>query len=161
MQKIIGIDGAHCKSKLYDRIQPVLVGRDGNTNNVRIATALVPSESELHCSWFLQACIDCGVSFDVPMFSDRGSGLFAAPRTFYLDLKHCTLHTIRNILHRFSKQFRQDHKDYVWNVQKASEQSSYESELLMLGIRCGEAVTAYVAGIDPFKWTEHANVDKV
>ena len=52
MQRILGVDGAHCKHKLYGDVQLVLVGRDGNMRNVRFASALVQSENTEDYVWF-------------------------------------------------------------------------------------------------------------
>lgn len=149
MQKILGIDGAHTKNKLYSGTQLVLICRDGNMNNVRIACALVPSESEEHCTWFLRACIETGVPPSVPVFSDKGSGLVATRRSLNILLKHCTLNIVQNILHKFPARFRRQHTDYIWDEHVALDTSLFLSQMELLEVAWGDAVRKYVSDVNP------------
>ncbi|RHY04119.1 hypothetical protein DYB36_007339 [Aphanomyces astaci] len=160
MQKVLGFDGDHFKNKLYSGIHLVLVGRDGNLNNVRIACALVPSESEGHCSWFFRTCMESGVVMTVPMLYDRGPGIVAAARSLGIQLRYCTLHIIRNINSKFPMLFRQEHHNLIWDIQGAFQASKYESGLAVLGITCGAQVQSYVADIDPVKWVVFTYIGK-
>lgn len=147
MQRILGIDGAYCKSNLYSGVQLVVVGRDGSMYNVRVACALVPSESEDDCLWFLQACTEGGVPLNVPAMSDRGSGIIAAARRFGIQLEHCAQRILRNIRHRFPTLFRDEHTNIIWTMQGALERHLYDFQLALLGIACGEKIKRYVASI--------------
>ncbi|RHY67294.1 hypothetical protein DYB38_007051 [Aphanomyces astaci] len=128
-------------------------------NNVRLACALVPSESEGHCSWFFRFCIDCGVVLTtVPDMSDLGFGIIAAARAVGIELKFCTLHIIRNLTSKFGKLFRQEHHNLIWESQGALQEIQYTAGLADLAVACGEQVQAYVANIDPVKWVIYPNI---
>lgn len=43
-QRVVGIDCTHSKCPSYDGVQMLLVGRDGDLQNVTLAFALVPAE---------------------------------------------------------------------------------------------------------------------
>ncbi|GLE04469.1 hypothetical protein PINS_up013411 [Pythium insidiosum] len=133
----------HCKHKLYNGTQLILVGRDGNLNNVRMACALVPSETEGHVFWFLNVCVEAGIDMTGPVVSDRGAGIIAAGRRFDLDFKHCTMHIVRTIVHNFPRNFQEEeHTPIIWDIQKAVDENEYKSHLAVLGVCCGASVKA-------------------
>lgn len=148
MQHILCIDDAHCKNKHYDDTQLLFVGLDGTMNHVRDACALVPSEREVHCSWFLRACAEARVPFKVSVMSDRGSGIVGAARQLGVQLNLCTQHVTRNLHCRYSTLFREEHVSIIWTMLGALDKCLFESQLVLLGIVCGKVVRTYVECID-------------
>ena len=79
LPRILGTDGAHMKHREYNGIMLILIGRDENNSNVIVAVALRPTENAENYTWFLQQCINGGISFEnLPLFCDRGSGILSA-----------------------------------------------------------------------------------
>ena len=73
LPRILGTDGAHIKHREYNGIILILVGRDGNNSNVIMAVALCLTENAVNYTWFLQQCINGGISFEnLPLFCNRG-----------------------------------------------------------------------------------------
>jgi hypothetical protein len=64
----------HSKHPKYNGVIFSLVGRDDNGQNVMLATALVNVGSESNITWFLNLCVEPGLSFNEnAVFCDRGS----------------------------------------------------------------------------------------
>lgn len=74
-QRVHGIDGMFMKHGKLDSIILVLVGRDGNNENITLATALCGSDSADNCAWFVDQCLASGINLSCsPMLCDRGNG---------------------------------------------------------------------------------------
>jgi len=96
-------DGCHSKTPLYDGVQLLFIGKNGNGRNVPIAVAWVPTESPSHCFWALQMVSMTGIKIDsIPICSDRGN-LLSSVRAFHIvykvtiSLKFCLEHVLRNV----------------------------------------------------------------
>jgi len=115
LPRILGTDGAHMKHREYNGIMLILVGRDGNNSNVIMAVALCPTENAENYTWFLQQCVNGGISFEnLPLFCDRGGGIFgAAGQLGIRSLVHCTRHLIGNMKNRFKATFSIDLQNLV------------------------------------------------
>ncbi|OWZ05273.1 hypothetical protein PHMEG_00022665 [Phytophthora megakarya] len=51
----------------------ILVGRDGNNENILLAVSVVPSEDTANCQWFMLNCMKAGIQMSgTPVFMDRG-----------------------------------------------------------------------------------------
>ncbi|KAF4136132.1 hypothetical protein GN958_ATG14690 [Phytophthora infestans] len=86
-QAVTGLDGAFLKHKGADNIMLILVGRNGNLENIILAVAICPSEDEVNCVWFMRCCAAAGVDTSyLPVFSDRGSGIIAAATSLGINL---------------------------------------------------------------------------
>jgi hypothetical protein len=104
-QRVLGVDGAFLKHKGADNVMLVMVGRDGNLENILLAVAICPSEDEENCLWFFEWCQRAGISVrELPVFSDRGSGLIAAASKMGITLHYCTRHIIGNMKSKFKGQ---------------------------------------------------------
>ncbi|EGZ26444.1 hypothetical protein PHYSODRAFT_478575, partial [Phytophthora sojae] len=82
-------------------VQMLIVGRDGNLNNITIAVALLNAEDVVNYSWFVECLRDAGLTFsvvDYPIFCDRSDAFRSITATYNLNVRYCTLHIIRNLL---------------------------------------------------------------
>lgn len=78
-QAVLGLDGAFLKHKGADSTMLILVGRNGNLENVILAVAICPSEDEGNCTWFFRYCAAAWISvLCLPVSSDRGKGIITA-----------------------------------------------------------------------------------
>ncbi|KAE8901105.1 hypothetical protein PF005_g29806 [Phytophthora fragariae] len=87
----------------------ILVGRDGNNNNIVMTVGLVPFENTSDCQWFLLHCMKAGIEMtDVPFFMDRGKAGIAAGSTLGLQLHFCTRHISGNVKRNFKGRLTAD-----------------------------------------------------
>ena len=94
-QTVFGIDAAHMKHRLYNGVQVVFVGRDGNLQNCVVAVALIPLENEEHYKWIFSKLQLHGFPLsDYPIFADRHKGIVANVSRFNLRIVFCTRHII-------------------------------------------------------------------
>jgi hypothetical protein len=157
-QQIFGVDCAHSKCSFYTGVQMLLVGRDGNMENMTVAVALVSAENYDNYSWFFTQVMAAGVEFGhIPVFCDRNTALLSVASLLNLNLKYCTLHILRNAISSF-KTFSQQHKNLVWQLQAAESEEEYNSCLARIGIECGDNVSSYLRAIDPSKWCVFSNI---
>ena len=54
---VMGIDGAHSKNRYYNGTNVLLVGADGNSQNVPMAIAFIPKETTSHFTWVFMQCL--------------------------------------------------------------------------------------------------------
>jgi hypothetical protein len=140
-----------------------LLGRDGNNQNITLATALVNVESEANILWILERCLGAGIHLaDRATFCDRGKILGAAPRFFsssgvFGNLRYCTLHILCNMRKKFKKS-GQAFDNVVWAIQDAETHDKYAKALLNMKNAFGDEVVAYLQEIGPVAWTVHANM---
>ncbi|KUF88197.1 E3 ubiquitin-protein ligase HRD1 [Phytophthora nicotianae] len=119
LQKIVGLDGAHSKHQRYNGTMLLLIGRDGNMENVTLAVALVKKETMENYEWFFQQCCLGGLKFAYPLMSDRNTGLIDVCKQRGIDHKYCTLHIQRNVIATFTK-FTVKQKALVWRIQSCT-----------------------------------------
>ncbi|RLN84990.1 hypothetical protein BBJ28_00003092 [Nothophytophthora sp. Chile5] len=88
LQRVLGMDGAFMKTPKNGNTMVILMGRNGNNENVVLAVALCPSEDENNFLWFLRNCERAGIVLvDIPLFMDRGKGGIAAGTMMGLHLR--------------------------------------------------------------------------
>ena len=140
----------------------ILVGRDGNNSNVIMAVALCPTENAENYAWFLQQCVNGGISFEnLLLFCDRGGGILSAAGQLGIrSLVHCTRHLIGNMKDRFKATFSIDLQNLVWRAQGVDTAQEFNSVLETLQLSHSGAY-GYLSAIDPSLWTVHANVGKL
>lgn len=93
--RIYGVDAAHMKHRKYNGVQIVLVARDGNLRNRIAAVALAPVEDHANYFWFFDAVLSRGFPLrDVPVFSDRHTGIISAATELRVFNIFCTRHII-------------------------------------------------------------------
>ncbi|RLN94498.1 hypothetical protein BBJ28_00016726 [Nothophytophthora sp. Chile5] len=157
-QMVLRLVGAFLKHKGADNIMLILVGRNGNLENVILAVAICPSEDEDNCAWFVRCCESAGIGLSsLPIFSDRGSGIIAAASSLQLDLHYCTRHIIGNMKTKFRGQVTQYVENWMWSVQGAVSQSEFDSKIAAFSIGSPE-IADYVRNIDPARWALHQYV---
>jgi hypothetical protein len=164
--EILFTDGAFSKCKHYDGIHLLLVARDGDGNNLLLAVALAPIESSEHVTWFVRLCHKAGLPVcRWPIFSGRGH-LVAASKVLLekhglsLNLKFCTEHIVRNVIHRFKVNApeQQSLKNSMLAIQSAPTLDEYCYALDRLCNKFQfEGLRKYVVDIDPLNWCIFAN----
>ena len=101
LRPLIGADGTHTKAR-HRLVLLLVVGIDGNSNNLPIAWALVPIENGEHWRWFLEG-IAPFLPFlgnrDAVIISDRQKGLIKAVEKAFPQATHanCCQHIAENI----------------------------------------------------------------
>lgn len=148
--RIVGLDGAHSKGPTYNGTQLILVGRDGNSENLALAIALVDKETIDNYKWFFAQCVKGGIKFDYPLMSDRNPSLLNVCARRGISHRFCTLHIVRNLMSGFSA-FTANQKALVWRVQASTSMQEYEAHLTTMQMECGDPVADYVRGIDSTK----------
>ncbi|GMF33112.1 unnamed protein product [Phytophthora fragariaefolia] len=150
-QQIVGVDCARSKNRLYQGQQVLLVGRDGNCDNIIIAVALVTSGDVENYTWFLECLKTAGLDMkDYPVFCDGSEAFRSVSKTYELNVRYCTLHIIRSL--QFFKTFTQAHENLIWELQASKWKALYEGFLVLLGKNCGEEVETTVRAIPPERW---------
>ncbi|KAG6942332.1 hypothetical protein JG688_00018186 [Phytophthora aleatoria] len=91
-QAIFGVDAAHMKHRLYNGVQIVLVGRDGNFQNRVAAVALAPLEDHANYLWFSRSWYV--MDFRSEMYVFLIIEIISASRELNLLTKFCTRHLI-------------------------------------------------------------------
>jgi hypothetical protein len=164
LSPLLGFDGTHSKHPKYNGIILSLVGRDGNGQNVTLATALVNVESESNITWLLGLCVEAGISFDEnAVFCDRGNIRGAARQLYqaqgmHIELRFCIVHILRNV----KRQFRCNGRDFenaVWKVQGAENDREYRVTVEAIRTKFGQPVASYIQEINPGHWTVHASMN--
>ncbi|KUF88562.1 ATP-sensitive inward rectifier potassium channel 11 [Phytophthora nicotianae] len=135
----------------------LLIGRDGNMENVTLAVALVKKETMENYEWFFQQCCLGGLKFAYPLMSDRNTGLIDVCKQRGIDHKYCTLHIQRNVIATFTK-FTVKQKALVWRIQSCTSMDEYNSQLAITEVECGKPVADYLRGIDPKHWVVFPNL---
>lgn len=157
-QRVVGIDCSHSKCPLYSGFQMHLVSRDSNMKNITIAFALVPAEDGESYAWFFRKVIQSGfVVSGIPMFCDRGTALLSVADNFSLNLKFCTLHILRNVVHQFAS-LTQQQKNIIWQLQASQTRDEYNMRLALIGVDLGNEVKLYLQAIDPGHWCVFPNI---
>ncbi|KAH9142518.1 hypothetical protein AeRB84_013416 [Aphanomyces euteiches] len=132
----------------------ILVGRTGNNTNVVLAVALCASEDEENCRWFIANAKAAGlVVNDVPIFSDRGSGLLAAIDNceFGCFGRYCTRHIVGNFLKKFNGCVPVDLKTMVYRIQGADTEEEFKSHVASLRLT-HPLIADYIQEIPKEKW---------
>ena len=162
MMPVLGFDGTHFRNARYNGVILSLLGRDGNGENVTMATAIANVENEANVAWFLLKCIDAGVCFESkPLFCDRGC-IRSAVRSIYathnisIHLRFCTYHIINNVHSACGRQ-PTDCVNLIWKIQEAETERRYLSALDEMRSQYSH-VASYIESIDARFWTVHANM---
>jgi hypothetical protein len=168
------VDGAHMKNPEYNGICVLLVGHDGNKENVPLAIGFIHKETTDNFSWFFANCIAAGIALDkVALFSDRGKQLNAQILLgrigLKISLKFCSLHIAFNVAARFrlTDPEKLIARGLVQKLQKVSTRIQFEAildeirEALPRPINEGTAdeeyVSDYLKAIHPTSWTLMGN----
>ncbi|RLN76194.1 hypothetical protein BBJ28_00018507 [Nothophytophthora sp. Chile5] len=158
LQRVLGMDGAFMKTPKHGNTMVILVGRNGNNENVVLAVALCPSEDENNCLWFLRNCERAGILLvGIPLFMDRGKGGIAAGTTMGLQLRFCTRHIIGNMKSKFKSQFGMELESCVWAIQAAESEDEFTSRLDALAV-ANTDIAQYVRDIPAGQWALHTAI---
>ena len=82
---LIGADGTHTKAR-HRLVLLLVVGIDGNANNLSIAWALVPIENGEHWSWFLE-----GIGPFLPFVGNRNAVIISGSQKGLMEVVEKTL----------------------------------------------------------------------
>lgn len=121
------LDGTHIKSN-YRGILLVACFKDGD-NKIRIlGVAVVESEDDDNCSWFLRFLMEHIQRLPAFVISDRGNGFLRAvanePRLRDVPHQHCFRHIMEN-LHRQVKMKNKEIGRTAWGIAKATKRSDF------------------------------------
>ncbi|GFH47148.1 hypothetical protein CTEN210_03623 [Chaetoceros tenuissimus] len=167
---IIITDACHPTGDYYDGRFVFFVTKTGNGENLPIAFALIPSESNESYIWLFGKLIDAGIDIEnFPFFTDRGvirtaASSFARRYGLFISLKYCTEHIIRSINSTFK--VKEDDaiqiRNTVHSLQAASSPEKFVSILSQLeGFVApnGQTAATYISKIHPTLWTVFGNFE--
>lgn len=67
----------------------LLVGRDGNCNNITIAMALVDAEGIVNYTWFVESLRQAGLDItEYPVFCDRCDAFRSVAATYNINVRY-------------------------------------------------------------------------
>jgi hypothetical protein len=152
-QKVVGIDGAFIKHGKFKSTQLILVGRDGNSMNIVLAVAVCASESEENLLWFFHCCTRAGIRLsEMPIFSDRGSGILAALHTLdWQNVRFCTRHIMQNINKNFKGNCPREMTKILYEIQSSECEALYQMRITCLRMT-HPAIADYIEDILPQNW---------
>ena len=157
-QEIYGVDAGHMKHRLYNGVQLLLVGRDGNFFNFIFAVALVPLESEKNYLWFFQKLLNHGFKLrEYPIFCDRHKGIIASSVQLGLKTMFCTRNIIGKMRDAKTIKLRIDQEGIIWRIQKSQTREEYENALIRLR-EVNTSAAEYIESIDPAHWALYPHV---
>ncbi|KAF1315789.1 hypothetical protein FI667_g15776, partial [Globisporangium splendens] len=93
-QRVVGLDGAHAKNPRYNGTHLLMVGHDGNLENIALAVALIGKETKANNEWFFINCILGGIEFTHPLMSDRKKSLVEVCTRWQIHQIHSTLYIL-------------------------------------------------------------------
>ena len=103
---VVGFDGTHSRHGKYDGVILSLVGRDGNVQNMTLATAYVHVKNKDNITWFFH-CINAVINLvNVTVMCDRGR-IQDAVKLIWLrtgvsvQLRFYKIHILRNLKRNF------------------------------------------------------------
>lgn len=153
LQPIVGLDSAPLASMSYRGQLFLLIGKDGNHEDVHLAVGIAPNPDASNCLWFLQQCHAAGIDLSRKLLiADRARGQLAAAESIGLQLRQCTQHIVANLKVMVKNLATVQVQDLVWRAQAAESEEEYESCLSMIGLTC-PAAENYLRGLDPMNWT--------
>ena len=160
---VVGFDGTHSRHGKYNGVILSLIGRDGNGQNVKLASAFVHVENKDIVAWFFIQCINGGINFkNVAVMCDRGK-IQEAVKLVWLrtgvsvQIRFCTLHILRNVKRNFGCSGR-EFENAMWKLQSSETEVDYNEALTAIHTNHGDNVATYLSEIDPIYWTVFANM---
>ncbi|OQS07367.1 hypothetical protein THRCLA_20170 [Thraustotheca clavata] len=137
--------------------QLLLIGRDGNLQNITLAAAIVDSASKDNYMWFFQACTQAGLKMDVPIFVDRTEPLLACGKALKLQFVHSTDHIIRDCTASFGCLFPTV-KNLISKLQCCETRQLYDNTLQVIRRTANKDLALYFEKIDPEQWALFPNI---
>lgn len=108
----------------------ILVGRNGNLEDVAQAVAICPSEGADNCSWLMDCCISAGIGLpSQPVSFDRGSRIIAAAEDRDISLHYCTRHILGNMKSKFKGQVTACVERWMWDIQDVALELEFEAKV--------------------------------
>lgn len=161
LQPVLGLDSAQLASMSYRGTLFVLVGKDGDNQDVYLAIGVAPTPDVEHCQWFLEHCGTAGVDLSrASIVADRARGMLPAANKLGLQLRQCTRHIVTNLKLLVKNLATVQVQDLVWRAQAAETSEEFNSCLNMVGLTC-PAAENYLRGIDPMIWAGFCCADRV
>ncbi|TMW61919.1 hypothetical protein Poli38472_010982 [Pythium oligandrum] len=153
----------HYRVRLRAMIDEQSKQRDGNNQNVTLATAIVNSENEENVLWFLETCDEAGIVLPGrAVFCDRGKILGAVKKLWkdkglLVALRFCTVHLLRNLNTMFKLRNTAFQND-VWKFQATTTAREYKSTFEYFKDTYGEGPANYLDKIGENNWTVYGNM---